>query len=104
MPSAAYRDFGYFPRIGVQARRSSTCTVAGLILDPPKPIAISSGILQRERERGRLFRTIDLLPNIHFRRPRTMCWPVIEDLPGGTFTESLLRETPPAAISHSYSH
>ena len=54
------------PAIGGQARRSSICTVIGLTLAPPKHTAILSGILQRERERGSLSRTIALLPNIHF--------------------------------------
>src|ERR1700676_2611733 len=103
MPSAAYRDFGYIPRIGGQARRSSTCTVVGSTLDPPRPTATLSGILQREPERGRLSRTIGLLPNILFRRPQTMCWHVTKVLPGGTFTGLLLRETPLEAIWHSYS-
>jgi hypothetical protein len=46
---------------------ASICTVVGLTLAPPKDTAILPGILQRERERGRLSRTIALLPNIHFR-------------------------------------
>src|SRR5258706_10101195 len=78
-------------------------SVVGLTLAPPKHTAILSGILQRERERGRLSRTIGLLPNIHFRLPRTTCWHVTKDLPRGTFTGSLLRETPLEAIWHSYS-
>src|SRR5439155_1615180 len=98
-----YRGFGYNLRIGGQARRSSTCTVAGSTLGPPRPTAILSGILLQGRERGRLSRTIGLLPNILFRRPRTTCWRVTEDLRIGTFTGSLLRETPLGATSHSYS-
>ena len=47
-----------------------------------------------ESGRGRLSRTIGLLPNIHFRLPRATCWHVAKDLPRGTFTGLLLRETP----------
>ncbi len=50
-------------------------------------------ILLRKRARGRLSRTIGLLLNTYFRRPRTMCWHVTKDLPRGTFTGLLLRET-----------
>jgi len=80
---------------------TSTCTVVGLTLAPPKHTAILPGILQRERERGRLSRTIGLLPIIHFRQPRATCWHVTKDLPRGTFTGLLLPETPLEAIWHS---
>lgn len=43
---------GYMRRIGGQPRRSSTCTVVGLTLAPPKHTAILSDILQRERARA----------------------------------------------------
>jgi epsilon-lactone hydrolase len=38
-------------------------------LDPPKPIAILSGILSRESEPGRLFQIIGLPPKILLRQP-----------------------------------
>src|SRR6266481_5633452 len=103
MPSAAYREFGYILRSGGRTRRSSICTVAGSTLDPPRPTAILSGILPRERERGRLSPTIGLPPSIPSRPPRMMCWHVIGGLPGAEFAGLLLRETPLGAIWHSYS-
>src|SRR6266478_4932143 len=93
-PSAAYRDCGYFRRVGGQAKRSSTCTVGGSTLAPPRRTAIWSGRSPRERERGLLSRTIGLLPNIHFRLPRTTCGHATKDLPSGTCTGLRSPETP----------
>jgi hypothetical protein len=70
----------------------------GSVLDLPTPSATLSLILQRERQRGRLSRTIGLLPNIPSQLPPTMRWPVAKDLPRGTFTRLLLRGIPPGAI------
>src|ERR1700684_4388721 len=93
--SAAYRGFGFTPRIGGQARQSFICTLAGSLLDPRLHFAILSAISQRERVPGRLYRTTGLLPNILSRPPRTMFWHVTGALPRRTFAGSLLRGTPP---------
>ena len=80
---------------------TSTCTVVGLTLAPPKHTAILSGISPRERARGHLSRTIGSLPNIPFRPPRRTYSPATEELPAGAFNGLHLRETRREAIWHS---
>src|SRR3984893_3438648 len=83
-------------------RRFCIYTVGGSAREAPRHIATVSGTSLRELARGRLCRTIDLLPSILFLQPLMMCWRLTAGWTIAEYAGLRSRETRPEEIWRLY--